>query len=68
MTFGDDMTDSDWSLNLTWTGEWTDDSGDYNSRTISVTYTLVAERWLYELQRHETFEISVGTPTRLTGM
>ena len=44
VTFGADMTDDDWSLNLRWTGEWLDDSGTYNNRSVNVTYTL-GSRW-----------------------
>ena len=63
VTFGDNMTHSDWSLDFKWTGQWTDNTGTYNSRTVSVTYTLVPAKGKYKLQRHEVAEIIVGTTT-----
>jgi len=59
VTFGDDMTDEDWSLNLVWTGEWMDESGDYVLRYENVTYTLVPADGLHELQRHEIRQLTV---------
>ncbi len=61
VTFGDDMTDDEWSLNLMWMGEWIDDSGTYNSRSENVTYALVPAKGLYDLQRHEIVQVRVGT-------
>jgi prepilin-type N-terminal cleavage/methylation domain-containing protein len=61
VTFGDNMTSPSWSLNFTWEANWTDEGGDYNSRTVSVTYTLVPADGLYELQRHEVAHIVHGT-------
>jgi len=69
VTFGDDMTDEDWSLELSWTGEWMDESGDYVLRTADVTYTLVPADGLYELQRHEIRQVTVDgdlTETEVT--
>jgi prepilin-type N-terminal cleavage/methylation domain-containing protein len=69
VTFGDDMTDEDWSLNLVWTGEWMDESGDYVLRSVDVTYTLVPVNGLHELQRHETRQLTVDgdeTDTEVT--
>lgn len=66
VTFGDDITDSDWSLNLVWTGEWMDDTGDYVMRSKDVTYTLVADDDVYELQRHEISQMTVGGDTEST--
>jgi prepilin-type N-terminal cleavage/methylation domain-containing protein len=66
VTFGDDMTDADWSLNLVWTGEWMDDSGDYVLRYENVTYTLVPANGVYELQRHEIRQLTVGGDTTNT--
>ena len=63
VTFGNDMTSPGWSLNLSWTGQWTDDSGQLNGRNVNVTYTLVPVNGLYELQRHEVAQITVGTST-----
>jgi prepilin-type N-terminal cleavage/methylation domain-containing protein len=61
VTFGDDMTAGDWSLDLKWTGQWTDSDGTHNSRTVSVTYTLVPAKGKYKLQRHEVAWINVST-------
>ncbi len=61
VTFGDDMTDPGWSLELSWSGEWTDENGDYNIRAVDVTYTLVAANGKYELQRHEVSQNSIGS-------
>ena len=63
VTFGDDMTSPGWSLDLSWSGEYTDENGDFNIRNVEVTYTLVAANGLYELQRHEVAEITVGGDT-----
>jgi len=63
VTFGDNMTDATWSLDMRWTGQWTDNTGIYNSRTVSVTYTLVPANGKYELQRHEVSQFIVGTNT-----
>jgi prepilin-type N-terminal cleavage/methylation domain-containing protein len=63
VAFGDNMTDSEWSLNLQWEGQWTDNTGVYNARTVSVTYTLVPAKGKYELQRHEVSEVTVGSTT-----
>jgi prepilin-type N-terminal cleavage/methylation domain-containing protein len=63
VTFGDNMTAVSWSLDLNWSGQWTDNTGIYNARTVSVTYTLVPAKGQYELQRHEVAEIIVGTTT-----
>lgn len=63
VTFGDNMTDSGWSLELYWTGQWTDNTGTYNSRDVSVTYTLVPAKGKYQLERHEVAEIIVGNTT-----
>jgi len=60
VTFGDNMTSPGWSLNLSWSGDWTDNTGDYHTRVVDVTYTLVAANGLYELQRHEVAENAVG--------
>jgi prepilin-type N-terminal cleavage/methylation domain-containing protein len=60
VTFGDDMTDGDGFLVLTWSGEWVDDSGDYVRRTESVTYTMVSDHELYNLERHEVSSVKVG--------
>jgi prepilin-type N-terminal cleavage/methylation domain-containing protein len=57
---GDDMTSDDWSLKLSWNGEWTDGTG-YNTRKVNVTYTLVPGNAGYELQRHEVAVMKVGT-------
>jgi prepilin-type N-terminal cleavage/methylation domain-containing protein len=66
VVFGDDMTDEDWSLNLAWTGEWMDDSGDYVLRCENVTYTLVPKNGLYELQRHQIGSFTVDGDTTET--
>ena len=63
VTFGDNMTAVSWSLDLNWSGQWTDNTGIYNARTVSVTYILVPAKGQYELQRHEVAEIIVGTTT-----
>lgn len=63
VTFGDNMTDATWSLDLEWSGQWTDNTGTYNSRTVSVTYTLVPVNGQYELQRHEVSQSIVGATT-----
>jgi hypothetical protein len=51
---------------LRWTGEWLDDSGIYNNRSENVTYSLVPMNGLYNLQRHETVQIKVGTAAPTT--
>jgi prepilin-type N-terminal cleavage/methylation domain-containing protein len=62
VTFGaDNMTSPSWYLNLSWTGEWMDDSGDFVLRSENVTYTLVPFNGQYNLQRHEISQITVGT-------
>ena len=63
VTFGDDMTDITWSLNMEWSGQWTDNTGTYNARMVNVTYTLVPAKGKYELQRHEVSQTTVGTTT-----
>lgn len=63
VTFGDNMTASTWSLNMKWTGQWTDNTGVNNSRTVNVTYTLVPANGQYELQRHEVSQETVGATT-----
>ncbi len=65
VTFGDNITANDWSLVMNWTGQWTDNTGVYNSRTITVTYTLVDTDGdgLHNLQRHEVGEVVVGANT-----
>jgi type II secretory pathway pseudopilin PulG len=63
VNFGDNMTSADWSLEFSWSGDWVDENGDYNFRDVEVTYTLVPFNGLYELQRHEVAEITVGTDT-----
>jgi prepilin-type N-terminal cleavage/methylation domain-containing protein len=60
---GDITSPSGWSLNLIWSGEWTDDNGDYIVRKENVTYTLVSANGLYELQRHEVAQITVNSDT-----
>lgn len=60
---GDITSPSGWSLNLIWSGEWTDDNGDYTVRRENVTYTLVSANGLYELQRHEVAQITVNSDT-----
>ena len=42
MTDPYDMTDPAWYLKLSWSGDWTDENGDYNSRVVEVTYTMVS--------------------------
>jgi len=63
VTFGDNMTSPSWSLNLSWTGDWTDYGGTYNNRSENVTYTLVPVNGRYNLQRHEIARITVGAST-----
>ena len=57
---GDITSPSGWSLNLIWSGEWTDDNGDYIVRSENVTYSLVSANGLYELQRYEKKVVTVG--------
>ena len=68
VTFGaDNMTSPSWYLNLSWTGEWMDDSNDFVLRSENVTYTLVPNNGLYELQRYGIVQMSVdgvNQPTR----
>lgn len=61
VTFGDDMTSDNWSLKMSWSGDWTDKTGTYNTRKVDVTYTLVSGNAGYELQRHEVAVMKVGT-------
>jgi hypothetical protein len=61
VTFGSSMTSDNGFLNLRWTGEWMDDSGTYNSRSEDVTYYLEVMNGRYDLQRHDTVWIKVGT-------
>jgi prepilin-type N-terminal cleavage/methylation domain-containing protein len=63
VTFDNDMTATGGFLDLSWTGQWTDNTATYNSRTVSVTYTLVPVNGEYELQRHEVATIIVGATT-----
>ncbi|MDM8001174.1 MAG: prepilin-type N-terminal cleavage/methylation domain-containing protein [Dehalococcoidia bacterium] len=58
-----DMTDPAWYLKLEWTGQWTDVDGTYNSRDVTVTYTLAPAKGKYVLQRHEVSTIIVGSTT-----
>lgn len=60
VTFGaDNMTSPSWYLNLSWTGEWMDDSDDFVLRSENVTYTLVANGSWYELRRYGIVQMSV---------
>jgi prepilin-type N-terminal cleavage/methylation domain-containing protein len=61
LTFGTSMTDSAGFLQLSWIGEWTDENGDYNLRTRSVAYKLVAAGEQHELHRIEESEWTIGT-------
>ena len=63
VTFGEDLTDPAWSLNLGWSGDWTDEDGNYTNRAVQVTYTLVADNGMYDLQRHEERDVTVGVGT-----
>jgi prepilin-type N-terminal cleavage/methylation domain-containing protein len=67
ISFGDNMTDEDWSLELSWAGEWIDENGDYVRRSEDVAYTLVqADSGLYELHRDATREVSVDGDVETT--
>ena len=58
VVLGSGMTDNAGFLRLSWTGEWTDDSGDYNLRSKDITYYLEDEDGdgSYDLRRYEITE------------
>ena len=66
VTFGDDMTDPSWSLNLSWSGDWTDNTGAYHHRVANVTYTLEALGTLYKLERHAVITNTIDGTTTTT--
>ncbi len=63
ITFGSSMTDNAGFLQLSWVGEWTDENGDYNLRSRSVDYILVASADQYDLHRVEASEWTINDNT-----
>jgi prepilin-type N-terminal cleavage/methylation domain-containing protein len=66
VAFGDDMTASDWSLHMTWSGDWMSDNSEHVMRSVDVTYTLEAAKGLYELKRYEIRQTTVNSTPQAT--